>query len=141
MELGGPCRIAKLLNRFPEIVPYCPLICTTPACVRQKFAPIELLDVDFATPRPATCRSQSPKRRPQSRASIDPSAHFKAAVHPLVQSFRQQAGGGVFCLRPAALPDCAGRIEVQVLNRLPSRFDQQQPVLAPCVLRLIPLLL
>ena len=141
MEFGGPGRIAKLLNRFLEIVPHCTPTCTTPACVRQKSPPIELHDVDFTTPRPAACGSQRPKRRPQSRTSIDPSAHFKAAVSPLVQSLRHQAGGSVFGLRSASFPGCAGRIELRVLGRLPSRFDDQQPVVARCILRLIPLLL
>src|SRR5262245_25905518 len=109
MELGRPCWVIKLLNRFLEIVPcWRPPACTTPACVRQKFAPIELHDVDFATPRPAACRSQSPKRRPQSRTRIDSCAHLKATVSPLMQTLGQQTGRGVCRIR-SAFADYAGR--------------------------------
>jgi len=112
------------------------------ADVGQNFAGVKFHYVNLPARGPADVRdvrAQRPERRPASQPCVNARAHLELSIFELAQPARRDAGGRVINPLAARLPIRAIRDEAGTAFMLLPRLDDEQPVRATGIFRLIPL--
>lgn len=126
MELVAPFGVGERRDGFALHERIC-FDRSGPDQVRRQGAPVELHDIE------------SPERRPETGAGIDPATHFEPSVTPARETPGGEAGRRVFREFPVLLPLRASRHEVRIFPPFAAAFDDRQSVFVPGVFGLVPL--